>query len=591
MNFLRRFFLVTQFWLALIMGFVPSWGQTPSPQSPEVAELHQVSNPNPVRWNGESVAVICPTPFRKALEPWLYYRMNQGYKVYVLEEPKTKSDSEKTEVEKNSNAVPHVTPSFLKFRIRALAQKDPSLKYLLIIGDGAPELTSETTVASRLIPVPRVEALVVSSFGKEPEIATDNYYADLNDDNLPELAVGRLTADSPEELSVMIAKILRYESETDNGFWRRRINLVAGIGGFSPLIDNMVESTARYILSEMINEGYDLSLTQAMWKSAFCPDPKMFRSVTVERLNEGCLFWVYMGHGYHRALDALRTPDGTTYPIFIEGDSQYLDSRNGLPIAIFCACYTGAFDAIDDCLAEEMLRKKNGPVAIIASSRVSMPYGMAVFGVELIDEALNGKSLYTNIADDKTSQSGVKNIGTIFLNAKRNMLLSRSNDKNEKNDGRSQKRPIRAMIDSIAKLTDPTASRLQDQLIDHMHLFHLFGDPLLRIPFPEKIDIETPETVVCGNKITVRGQLNDAGNNAPAVAEPVVAELVLPRKRAVPTPAGRVPYKLTGQSREEYMKTYLATNNRSVQYAMGEVKDGKFEVSLPVPENISGEYS
>jgi len=385
----------------------------------------------------------------------------------------------------------------------------------------------------------------------------------------------------------------------------------------------------------MISEGYDLSLTQANWKSAYCPDPEMFRSVTVERLNEGCLFWVYMGHGLHTSLDYLRTPEAD-YPIFASGDSQYLESRNGLPIAIFCACYTGAFDAIEDCIAEDMLRQPKGPAAVIASSRVSMPYGLATFGVELIDEALYGERLYVSSSDTtkNAKNKGVKNIGTIFLNAKRNMIsqtpsekrklpvwknqalnvlsapvnvvaekvgvnkinsdflrqnYSNSNAKTKnsgtsKNSDASKKQAIRGMIDTMAWLSDPTSGRLQEQLVDHVHLFQLFGDPLLRIPLPDTMTLETPESVTAGNTLTIRGISDNAAT--------IVAELATPRKQPISVPKDRIPFRLTDMSREEFMKTYLAANNRALQYSVGRTNEsgGAFEISLPIPENLEGKY-
>ena len=611
---MQRLLPVVHFFFAFAL--VPVWGQVPVGVAQEVLQPDQppmVTLPT-MTWNGESVAVICPPMFRKALEPWVHYRLNQGYKVYVLEEPKPRSE--------NAQRIPFTTPSFLKSRIRALVQSDPSVKYLLLIGDAAPETRSEPTASERLIPTAHVEALVISAFGKEKSIATDNYYADLGDDNMPVLAVGRLTADTPEELSVIIAKIIRYETETDLGFWHRRINLIAGVGGFSPLIDTQIEASVRYILSEMIDEGYDLSLTQANWRSAWCPPPELFRSVTVERLNEGCLFWVYMGHGYHRSLDVMRTPSAD-YAIYIDGDSQYVSVRNGLPIAVFCACYTGAFDAVEDCIAEDLLRRPNGPVAVIASSRVSMPYGIAVFGLELLDEALGS-------SHPSQGSQGAKNLGTIFLNAKRNMLTPRTKERNVSSTIRSttgtflsmpanavnavgsvgtrwsgttsqaEKRPlfakrhpdgeakqaIRSMIDTMAWLSDPTSNRLNEQLVDHAHLFHLFGDPLLRLPVPKPLTFDAPRSIEAGDTMTIKGTIGR--DEVPGGV--IVAELATPRTRPFAVPKERIPFKATEEANEEFMKTYLSANNRSIRYVTHQAQGETFELELPVPDDLSGEY-
>ena len=82
------------------------------------------------------------------------------------------------------------------------------------------------------VPTWEVPAKVVARFGSEPTIASDNGYADLDGDALPDLAVGRLTADTPAELAGMVGKILAYERSVDFGPWRRNVNLMAGLGGF-----------------------------------------------------------------------------------------------------------------------------------------------------------------------------------------------------------------------------------------------------------------------------------------------------------------------------------------------------------------------
>jgi len=549
---LKRFLLATHFVLAFAIGYVPAWGQSSS----------QTSVQTSISDDG-AVAVICPGLFRKSIEPWVNYRMNQGYKVYLLEEPKNEPLIEKTSEGRVYSITPSVTPEYVKSRIKELAETDPTLKYLLIIGDGAPDVNSEPTAASRLIPAPHVKANVVSLFGRrEKEIASDNYYADLNDDSVPELAVGRISVSRPEELDLIVKKIISYETNSDQTFWKRRLNFVAGVGGFSPLLDGVIESSVRYILSEMISEGYDLSFTQANWRSPFCPAPELFRSVTVERFNEGCLFWVYMGHGYHKALDTLHTPQGD-FPIFVEGDAQYIESRSGLPIAIFCACHTGAFDGVENCVAEDLLRQPGGPIAVIASSRVSMPYGMAVFGVEFIENAMSGNC---------------ENIGTIFLNAKRNMLVKQKGN-NKKGDN---KKTVRSMIDSIARLTDPLASQLNDQLVDHLHLFHLFGDPLLKIPLPEEVKITCPDVAAPGEVIKVTGKAAFDG--------PIYLELVTPRKRLSLKAAGRNTFESNEKTRAEYMQAYRAANNLAILYVSGRSDGGVFEVPLKIPEDLEGEY-
>ena len=141
------------------------------------------------------------------------------------------------------------------------------------------------------------------------------------------------------------------------------MNFVAGIGGFGPLLDPIVELATKKFLTDGIPAEYRTSMTYGSWRSPFCPSPYQFHDETVERFNEGCLFWVYIGHGYPYQLDRVRVP-GRSHHILSISDMPKLDNHHGMPIAIFLACYTGAYDQPYDCLAEEMLRAPGGPVAV-----------------------------------------------------------------------------------------------------------------------------------------------------------------------------------------------------------------------------------
>ena len=140
-------------------------------------------------------------------------------------------------------------------------------------------------------------------YGSDPEIATDNWYADLDDDRVPELAVGRLPCDSAAELSCLVQRIIDYETSRDFGPWRRQVHFVAGLGGFGAMADAVLEAAAKSLIGDGIPSAYATTMTYGSWQSPYCPDPRQFQQVTIERFNEGSLFWVYMGHGELRAVD------------------------------------------------------------------------------------------------------------------------------------------------------------------------------------------------------------------------------------------------------------------------------------------------
>ena len=183
--------------------------------------------------------------------------------------------------------------------------------------------------------------------------------------------------------------------------WQTRINLIAGVGGFGALVDQLIEQVAKKVITEMVPETHQTSMTYGSWNSPYCPNPERFAESAVERFNEGCLFWVYIGHGDRCRLDKIHVPDGS-HSILNQSNVQQINCRSGNPIAVFLACYTNAFDGDRDCLGEMMLRQPNGPIATIGGSRVTMPGGMGLLSMAMLDEYFDGSVSYTHLRAHET---------------------------------------------------------------------------------------------------------------------------------------------------------------------------------------------
>jgi len=490
------------------------------------------------------IVVVHPPMFRVALQPWVEHRSSQGYTIHLLE------------------TYPGTGINEIRQAIREQAAENP-LRAILLVGDA---YSSQAKIET--IPSPRVPARVVGQFGEEQDIASDSVYGDLDDDGLPEIAVGRFSVQSVAELDAIIRKTIRYENPKNPGPWLRRINLIAGVGGFSPILDGSIESAARYVYSRTIPPEYEITLTQADVKSPYCPALNRFRDETIARLNEGSLFWVYMGHGTRQALDSVHWPGrpNHSFPIFEAPDAQHVSCDRGLPIAVFLSCYTGELDAPHDCVAEELHRREAGPVAVFASSRVSMPYGMCVLGLELIEETFRPRPTDEPLL-----------LGDVILTAKRNSVLRQT-----ENLQTGQQRSVREMVDSLAKMLDPTRERLEEQRLDHVHLFHLFGDPLLRLPMPIPVKLDAPETAKPETTITVHGILPNSEKPSPGKRRAVV-ELAVPKSRnTVSAPKNRT-FSLTEESVREFNTLYARANRRVVSRVIVDVSQREFSAELPIP--------
>ena len=569
---------------SLILSF-PSqrtvFGETPLSQLPllsppghfeDLSGKTEKNNANPVESisdpakQGSCVAVVCPKEFRNALTSWIEYRQKQGYSFFIV-----------TPVEMESfldNAGKDIA-----IRIRntliSINQKTP-LSAVLLVGDAWPA-QNRPEACTRIIPSPRVASKVIDRFSEENHIASDSWYTDFNGDCFPDVAVGRFPVHSDQELLALTRKIIHYEQEIPEGEWQRKVNFIAGVGDLGVVVDQVIDSTVRKIIAEMLPPEYVSTFTQANWKSPFCPAPMLFRDVVISRINEGALFWVYMGHGWYQGLDVLHTPD-ENYPIFEYNDAKYLNCSQAPPIMFFAACYTGTLDGWKESLAERMVLEPNGPIAAVAASRVSMPYGLAVFSTELLS---------TMFSPRYASQTDSKLLGSIILRAKQQMHpLKQSGEKNSGEKKKNGKEDIRDFLDQMGSFFDPTGNELDKQLLDHVHSINLIGDPLLRVRFPQTMEISAPETVPAAHVMEISGHYppQETGQFK------VKAELSLVRQKSGSRRPNRKEYSRSMKDLEEFQKIYMAANDLVLAQSETVASGGKFYIELKVPENCFGSY-
>ncbi len=473
--------------------------------------------------------VLCPQPFQAALQPWVAYRQQQGHRILV------------------------VTPSGSSFaiqqQIRQVAATNP-LRNLVIIGDATND-NGQGKLAT--VPTDYKIAMVNVQFGGEPDIATDNGYADIDGDGNLDLTIGRIPVDTPEQLRQFIDKVIAYETKSDFGLWRRKINLVAGTGNFVPVIDNLIANTSKQLITELIPACYDTSMTFTNWQSAYCPDPRRLSSCVVDRLNEGCLFWVYIGHGLPDCVAPMEA-GRFTFPVLDNQVARRAQTVEGSPIAVFLACYTGAFDLKRDCLGEILVCQPQGPVACLCGSRMTMPYGMATLSYEIMNEFF---------AQEHAT------LGEVILCAKQKVAANKID-----ND-------YRQMIEDLGGTFSPNADLLPLERHEHLLMFHLLGDPLLRVPRPSPMEMKAELASDSLTDIHVNGL-------APADGE-LVLDLAYKRDRLRFRPQRRKSFDSSRTELAKYDETYRKSNDLICVSQTLKVNQGTFSAELPIPAAASGE--
>jgi hypothetical protein len=480
--------------------------------------------------------VVCPAAFRPAMKPWLELRASQGHRIGVLSNLGSAEE--------------------IRGRILRLVQGG-RLRFVLLVGGADPSLYEDAAVRARSVPMHYAKARINVKWGSTPTIATDNWYVQTDqasDENpLPAAAIGRLPAESPEELAVMLKKIVAYERSSDFGPWRQRMNFVAGAGNFGLLADMLLESAAQVFITQCIPAEYHVSMTYCNWRSPYCPDPRRFHETAIERLDEGSLFWVYIGHSAIAETARMAVPGGE-YPILETPDAWALRGGPGRPIALFLSCYAGALDARGRCLASALAAAPGGPVAVVAGTRVAMPYAMTVMATNLTDECFRGPC---------------PTLGEALLHAKRNML---------KEPGKDDAR--RAMLDSIAAMISPSGKELAAERAEHVLMFNLIGDPLLGMRHPQAMEVRAAKSVPAGGSLEIDGASPIDGRAS--------VELVLRRDRAGGQPPSRSVYPASDEELAALDEVYQRANERRVKTAALAIRAGRFRTKIDVPAEAAG---
>lgn len=481
--------------------------------------------------------VIRPAAWEEALGQWKTYRQQQGHHIAEID------------AGLDSRAI---RQAILKL---SAAQAVPP-RFVLLAGDvtARPESTVPTFYQA---------STAMCQFGGDATIASDNPFGDLDDDSIPELAVGRIPADSAEQLRAALARVIDFEQQQDYSTWRRDVHVVAGVGGFGPVADSVIEMTTRRFLADRIPGWSDMSMTQASTKSHYCPDPWRFSEACIERMNQGGMFWVYIGHGHVKTLDYVRAGE-EWLPILTHEHVPAINVGGRPPIAIFLACYTGAFDAIDDSLAEQLMLSATGPIAALAASRVSGPYGLAMLS----------DGLLWSCFDQQT-----ETLGEVILHAKQRLLQPEAKQDNPAHDAQLQ------MIGAIASALSPTGYDLEAERREHVWEMNLLGDPLLRLNHPGALTLTIPDHAAPGEVLSIRGNSDIAGG--------LSLELVF-RREQVRKELDQLQVALeTEDGRDAFQQRYHSANERVLVRREQLLKRaGDFQIDLEIPRDLPrGKYA
>jgi len=306
------------------------------------------------------ILVICTDRDEEALTPYVEWKLEKGFNVSIQS------------VVTGTNVTSIVQDAY---------DANNNLLYVQLVGDWA-DIKSD--VLSGGAPMDPQLGCVVGS------------------DEHPDICIGRFSANSADEVTVQVEKVINYEKNPDAGAdWYSAALGVASNQG--PGDDGELDY-------EHVNVIYDDKLDPFTFESfATAYDPSGTAQMVTDALNQGVSIINYCGHGSN-------TSWGSTG--FSNSHISGLANENRLPIIFSVACVNGAFHSGSDCFAEAWLKKENGGAVLTMMSTINQPWNPPMRGEDYFNDLLTGGYDY----DAHPGQNGINTdegrttIGSIVFN-------------------------------------------------------------------------------------------------------------------------------------------------------------------------------
>jgi hypothetical protein len=359
--------------------------------------------------------LIHAPPLRDALAPLADHRRSQGYEVEWVE---AKSGD----------------PAALQAKLDELRSSPPRPGDVVVIA-GALDTKGEGR-GDCVLPGGK------GTRGRMKDKPSDGVLAG-GDEKTASLVIGRLPAQSPDDMTNMVSKILRYENYG-----------AKAKGNLGCIVGNPMDQKAEWLpdLFLALNTRLMLSKVDSSWRAQGAhdllispfPDPSPEFGMAMDRVaSEPWELLAYFGHSGPEGIFSL----GRIYRL---PDSWF--TKEGPPRGLFFTCGCHA-TAMQDAYAVRAMRSPSGPAAVIGASDVSY----ATIGY------LAGKGLVSCVA--KTE--GPPTAGDWWNNIRQAIAQA----------------PVSGLAFTAFDHVDGSNGKvpLADQRLEHLEMWSMLGDPAMRM--------------------------------------------------------------------------------------------------------------
>jgi hypothetical protein len=304
--------------------------------------------------------VIGPDAFLKAAKPLLKLRRSQGLSVLAVSIDDVYSEFGFGET------TPDAVKEFIAYAFHHWRQ--PSPRYVLLLGDASYDFKDMLNTGT----VNHVPPLIVKT--SYLWTASDPGYAAVNgDDLLPDLAIGRLPAQTVDQLHILVRKILDYETG-EASISRAPVVLVAD----NPDHTGNFEADARNLASSVLASRDPRQIFLGQLGSVAT------RNAISRTFDDGASIVSYIGHGGIQLW--------ADENVFHSSDVAALAPQTLQPLLLTMNCLNGFFHfPYFDSLAEALVQAGDkGAIAAISPSGLSLNGPAAIYHRALLQQLLHG---------------------------------------------------------------------------------------------------------------------------------------------------------------------------------------------------------
>jgi len=298
-----------------------------------------------------------------ALKPLADYHRAQGLKVVVV-------DIEHIYNEFNNGIV---SPFAIRDFIRHSSEhRDaPAPRHVLLAGDASWDVRG-ADASRNLLPSMLVQA------GDELAASDNGFVAIHGDDDLPDLAIGRIPAADEAELTAVVQKLLAYAQSDIAEPWHQQAALVADASDDFQRISN-------HLATGLAADGLTIN---TIYPGVVSDTALQDQQELIQAFDSGQLLVHFLGHGGRFVWRTGPLDYRNASDLFSVADLERLQNGHRLPLVLSMTCSSGPFDHPQaSSIAEAfLLLPGNGAMGVLAASW-RVPASQS-FSTLLLDELL-----------------------------------------------------------------------------------------------------------------------------------------------------------------------------------------------------------